>query len=169
MCWWRGEVKWKIAEFACSLGWFYVASIALHEMWHSAVTQILGGKGTVEYFYFFGGLLRFQEVPPHVWVVYLSGGLLTALTMAVFLWFWARRSPTKWDLDDEAALAIIMGTHFCYAWTELFIWAGNMQAFWIAAPIAAFVGTVVPGIYYMPKLVDWWLGPNKDGGVKRIW
>jgi len=137
----------------CFVVWFTVIPLAVHEFFHSLMNQILGGSGYVYFNFIFSGYMVADVWGEPKWLVYWAGGIGTAL-VAGLLWWRAKVSPTKWDLDDEFVLAMVLGWQIGYSFSEIMLYYWGWSAYWIGQFIP-FIAIVIPIIIYLPKVLDW--------------
>jgi hypothetical protein len=140
--------------------WFLV-SMPIHEFFHYIAAMALGGKGmSIIYSNPLSGWCSVPSLFPHMWVAYLAGGVGTALVMFLLAWR-ALLSPTKWDEDEVFSLFILGGAQFGYGVAEVSL---LYYPYWfnILAPMGAFAGSLLFGIWRIPKALGWIMGDVKE-------
>ena len=141
-----------VSTLAHVLG-FGLVGLALHEFFHLVVLQALGGKGFITFDWELG-FTHFTEVPSRLWVVQLSGGLLTGAFLLSVFWFWAWSSRTVRSPNTEvAALAWALG-NLAYAPIEM------MTTSPTAGPIAFGIGFITAALLYFTRLMNWLASPD---------
>jgi len=134
---------------------FGVVALVLHEFFHFVVLRALGGDGYLT-FDMELGLTHFTLLPSHLWLVHLSGGLLTGAFLLVGFWYWARSSGSSHLTNVEVvAFAWALG-HIAYAPTELITSSPLLGA------IGFGVGFGVAVILYFTKLMNWLASGDPD-------
>ncbi len=132
---------------------FGLVGLVLHEFFHLVVLQALGGKGFITFDWELG-FTHFTEPPSYLWVVQLSGGLLTGAFLLVVFWFWAWSSRTVHSTNTEmAALAWALG-NFAYAPIEMMTSSPTVGA------IAFGIGFSAAALLYFTRLMDWLASPE---------
>jgi len=136
-----------VSTLAHVLG-FGLIGLVLHEFFHLMVLQALGGEGFITFDWELG-FTHFTSVPDHMWVVQLSGGLLTGAFLLVVFWFWAWSSRTVHSTNTEvAALAWALG-NFSYAPIEMLTSSPT------AGAIAFAIGFSAAAMLYFTRLMNW--------------
>lgn len=108
----------KIGSTLSYLFGFYFISLTLHEFFHFITLYILGGKGYIT-FSLLKGFTHFTSPPKYIWLVHLSGGLLTAIFLLLIFWFWPHISKTSNDLNLEIAAFTWAIANLLYAIPEV--------------------------------------------------
>ena len=151
----------KVGAIIVSLLLFYLIAVTLHEMSHYLVLTGLGGAGYITFPDAFTGLTYITRPPTHgLWAVYFAGGL-GAFALMITLWAISRLTPTRWDMDDEFALAVAMAFNLTYGLAEgaSYWWPGLLPWAWIPGVVAF---ALIAGIY-MPWLLIW-MGKGEENG-----
>jgi len=86
-----------ILEYIAHLFTFIMITVGVHEYFHLAVLRLLGGDGYIRLTWW-GGYVVIEVMPEHhLWLVYLSGGFLTAVIFFILgMWF-------ENELEERAA------------------------------------------------------------------
>jgi len=142
----------KAAGFLISIIIFYIMAIPLHEWFHYVAGAMEHVSGSVTYPGLFGGFYVFTPMPSHPWIIYLAGGYGVAFIYYLVWWF-AWKNPSKWDLDDEVAVALVGATQFGYAIGELG-WGVWNWPMWISYLLAVAGAGIVIAIY-IPRMIEW--------------
>ena len=130
-----------------ALAGFGLISLVLHEFFHLVTLQALGGSGYITFDWEMG-LTHFNSLPSHLWIVRLSGGLLTGAFLILFFWFREYSSRSPRDLSRElAAFAWALG-HLAYAPVEMLGYPATIGA------MAFGLGFGAAGVVYLKKLID---------------
>ena len=79
---------------------FGLVALTLHEFFHFAALQALGGEGYIT-FTWGTGFTHFTEPPDHVWIVNLSGGLFTGVFLLAVFWSGARARLSPGNTGSE--------------------------------------------------------------------
>ena len=151
----------KIVEFLTCFAIYWMIALNLHEWGHFSINKLQGGDGYVKYPHFIDGQHWIITQGYPIWLERASGGLVVALVLGI-LWYWARRTPTSWDLDDEACFGIIGLIQLAYGLTEGFLYSDNAVLWGIEAGVATVIGGGVGLWYYVPKLARWWASDNDN-------
>lgn len=134
----------------CFVVWF-AAQLAIHELFHDLAlfTMGYGGLSYIKYYFplwtgtdYLPAEAAALLLPWQEWAWSAAGGLGTAL-FAGAMWWRAMRSPTHWDLDDEAVTGVLAVWHLGRIFTELF------GFYWAELIIIA------PLVYYTLRVVNW--------------
>ena len=135
------------STLALVLGFGLVATV-LHEFFHLVTLQMLGGAGYITFDWGLG-FTHFTGAPSHVWVVQLSGGLLTGGFLLLVFWFWAWSSRTVHDTNIEvAAFSWALG-NLAYAPIETVTSSPELGA------LAFGIGFIGAAVLYFTKLMNW--------------
>ena len=125
-----------------------VVALALHEFFHLVVLQALGGQGFITFDWELG-FTHFTELPSHLWVVQLSGGLLTGTFLLVVFWFWAWSSRTAPNTNMEVA---------AFAWALGNLAYAPMEMVTSSPMVGAMVfglGFSAAAMLYFTRLMNW--------------
>ena len=127
---------------------FGLITLVMHEFFHFAALQALGGDGYIT-FSTQEGFTHFTTTPSHVWAVKLSGGLLTAIFFLSVFWVWAWSSDTPNDTNLEVAAFTWGIGNLAYAPVELLTSSPEVG-------VAAFgIGFSAAAAVYVVKLSNW--------------
>ena len=141
-----------VSTLAHVLG-FGLIGLVLHEFFHLVVLQALGGEGFITFDWELG-FTHFTEQPSYLWVVQLSGGLLTGVFLLFVFWFWAWSSGAVNNTSIEvAAFAWALGS-LAYAPTELLASSPTIGL------VAFVIGFSAAAAVYFMKLMNWVAGPE---------
>ena len=143
-------------SFLVTFAIFWFLSIFIHEGWHYGVSSWTGGEGYCRFPDMLAGWYHFTTMPVPAWPTYLAGGIGAGLTLLP-LWLFARWSPTQWDMDDEAALFLVIAFQFGYGLGEMFLaWSSTM--FWIASPVLSVLFISAAFLVYIKPLLSYLKG-----------
>ena len=107
------------------------------------------------------GFTHFTEPPSYLWVVQLSGGLLTGVFLLFVFWFWAWSSRTAPNINVEvAAFAWALG-NLAYAPIEMMTSSPTLGA------LAFGVGFSTAALLYFTRLMNWLAYSPELGSVSR--
>ena len=146
-------IKQKLLDFGITCTIYCLFGMLVHQWSHLCVAQLMGVQGYVRYEWMFGGEFWATSWHPQGWIILLSGGLGSAIVLGL-LWWRARVSPTKWDLDDESMLALWGLTQLGQAIAELRIGFPDYPLIMVCAAGSA---TFIWLCCYMSSILDWLL------------
>ena len=130
---------------------FGLVALVMHEFFHFVALRALGGEGYIT-FHWGQGFTHFTNLPDQLWVVQLSGGLLTGIFLLVVFWFWAWSSRTLDNMNVEvAAFGWALG-NVVYAPMEI------VTSSPIVGAVAFGMGFGIAGAIYFTKLMNWLAG-----------
>jgi len=144
-------MKLKLYGILVCILLFYLMSIPLHEWGHYWASEIMGGESSITFPTPVSGFIHTSNLESGIerWLFGFAGGF-TVFAVFLLLWIQARWSPTKWDLDDEFALAIVGSCQLVYAFFEAC--SPDLASSWIMAPVSMTVATIVGVAYLNPLL-----------------
>jgi len=145
-----------ISSYIAHLLMFTLLSVGMHEFYHLAVLKLLGGEGYIR-LTLWGGYVTPELAPAWgMWIVLLSGGSLTALTLAILgLWF-------EDEVEERAAVLPHITTQLGYGVCEALLWPRlPRRHFIILMNIIAFSCFLLGGIIGILNLLR---GMEKRGG-----
>lgn len=139
----------KIFDLIITFGvWILFLLIGVHEMGHALVANLYKVPYAVTFGIGYGQLVASE----YGFWIYPAGGLLAAFISGL-LWWRAKVSPTNWDMDDEAVLAVVavsqvgaaIGETIAYFW-------GNIS---ILEIVFSGAFAIPVAIVYWNKVLDW--------------
>ena len=153
--------RWKrgISTLAYLVG-FGLVALVMHEFFHLAVLQALGGEGYIT-FSTREGFTHFTATPDNVWAVHLSGGLLTAAFFLLAFWVWAWSSDSPHDTNLEVAAFTWGIGNLVYAPIEMLSYSQTVGAMMFG------VGFAAAAILYFAKLSNWMALDTVSGRTTR--
>ncbi len=162
----------RIYIFSAPFCGYVAAATAFHEIYHFLVNLRLGGLGEIFYNWSLtSGHMDWITAPAHhIWLVYLAGGFLTALTMTVCFWLPPRLTTSKADLYVEAAVAGPILAHLFYAPAELFLYINNIKLYEWASIAAGIVASTLFSLLYAKQIIKWFNYPSRreSGQTERV-
>ena len=151
--------KRAMSTLAYLIGFGLVAMV-MHEFFHLAVLRALGGEGYIT-FTMREGFTHFTATPDNVWIVHLSGGLLTAAFFLLAFWVWAWSSDSPHDTNLEVAAFTWGIGNLAYAPIEMLVSSQAVGAMMFSAGFAA------AAIVYFVKVSKWMASDYGGGPANR--
>lgn len=139
---------------------FGLVALVMHEFFHLATLQALGGDGYIT-FTMQEGFTHFTATPDNVWIVHLSGGLLTAAFFLLAFWVWAWTSDSPHDTNLEVAAFTWGIGNLVYAPIEMLAYSQTVGAMMFG------VGFAAAAIVYFVKLSKWMASDNVGRQARR--
>ena len=139
--------KRAMSTLAYLIGFGLVAMV-MHEFFHLAVLRAMGGEGYIT-FTMREGFTHFTTTPDNVWVVHLSGGLLTGAFFLMAFWIWAWSSDSPHDTNLEVAAFTWGIGNLAYAPIELLVSSQSVGVMMFG------VGFAAAAMMYFVKLSRW--------------
>lgn len=136
---------------------FGLVAMVMHEFFHLAVLRALGGDGYIT-FTMSEGFTHFTTTPDNVWIVHLSGGVLTAAFFLLAFWVWAWSSDSPHDTNLEVAAFTWGIGNLAYAPIEMLV---SSQAVGV---LMFGVGFTAAAVLYFVKLSKW-MASDTGGGL----
>ena len=137
---------------------FGLVALVIHEFFHLAVLRAMGGEGYIT-FTIREGFTHFTATPDNVWVVHLSGGLLTGVFFLSAFWVWAWTSDSPHDINLEVAAFTWGIGNLAYAPIELLNSSQTVGVMMFA------VGFTAAAILYFVKVSKWMASDSPIGPV----
>lgn len=142
----------KSLDFIITLITWLLISLPIHEFGHDIGATLVGqpagwvtfnlSSWTGTHFLPAGTMLTSAQ--SFLWSI--SGGVFTALIMGI-LWWRSWASPCRWDMDDEASLAILGLWQISYGISETLNIRGGEYL--------GLLGFALGFAFYMPKVIKW--------------
>jgi hypothetical protein len=153
---WTLKIRRAIALVLILVGFAAVGTLA-HEAGHLTINNLLGGTGEIFYGYTWtSGHMDWATLPKNnIWLVYLGGGVLSALFMFMFFWLPARLTPSKQDVYMEGAVAAHILANLIYAPAELILYYRGQELFEWAYITAYAIAVIIFFFIYIRTLVKW--------------
>jgi len=155
----------RLIAFLLMFIFFTITGLLTHEAGHLTVNNLLGGTGEIFYNYTWtAGHMDWIKVPAkNIWMVYIGGGILTAVFMFIFVWIPIKLTPEKSDVWIEAAVSTHIIVNLLYAPTELFLYHNEIKLFeWVS--IADYIaGAIIFFLLYIKIIIKWIDGGFKNG------
>ena len=136
---------------------FGLVAMVMHAFFHLAVLLAMGGEGYIT-FTMREGFTHFTTTPDNVWVVHLSGGLLTGAFFLMAFWIWAWSSDSPHDTNLEVAAFTWGIGNLVYAPIELLASSQAVGVMMFA------VGFTAAALVYFVKLSKW-MASDYGGGL----
>ena len=149
---WPFEAKLSCRQKAMStlvyMVGFGLVALVMHEFFHYVALRALGGDGYIT-FSLQEGFTHFTTVPDHVWVVRLSGGLLTAVFLLLTFWIWAWSSESPNDTNLEVAAFTWGAGNLAYAPVEILTTSQTVGV------LVFGIGFCAAAVLYFVKVTNW--------------
>ena len=142
----------KIVQLVATFVIWFIIVTFIHEGMHSLFAYIKGCDAVVRFDGFWAGTCYCDEIRHNQWF-WAAGGLGTAFVTGL-LWWLARWSPTKWDLDDEAVLATFGVFQLAYGMTEPLLLTNPAQSHTAIALVSA--AFTIPVMLYYAVIWAYW-------------
>mgnify|MGYP001559379411 CR=1 FL=1 len=129
-----------------------LVSLPIHELGHEIGARLAGlpaGYATYNLSLWQGrhNLPRGTEASDFQTVIWFAGGGVFTALLTGLLWWRARTTPTRWDLNHEMALAMVWVGEAAYAVGEATRWEYKG---WLSL-----VATLGAMVYYIPQVWRW--------------